>query len=71
MMVEELARESDWLVMLLRLNYNTEISDLNTAALEKAIEKEIQCRWAMPHTIYSIHIVKDVESVMIEVADQF
>ena len=57
--------------MLLRGDHNSAHPDLNAAALEKAIDKEVEHVWAFPLTIGSICRIKNAGVVQIGVAEQF
>ena len=57
--------------MLLRGEHNSAHPDLNAAALEKAIDKEVEHVWAFTLTIGSICRIKNAGAVQLGVAKQF
>ena len=54
--------------MLLKGNHKSDKSNLNTAALEKVIDKEVQHRWALTLTIDSIRHIKEGGVVLLGVS---
>ena len=57
--------------MILRRNYKSSHSVLNSAALDKAVVKEIGRGWALTLTIESLQNIKNEGVVPLEVAEQF
>ena len=62
--IEEEKRKSDLYAMLLRGNHKSSHSVLNSAAIDKAISKEIDHGWALPLTIESLKSIKMQESYL-------
>ena len=56
--------------MLLRGNHKLERSELNTAALEKEIDKEVEQRWALLLTVESTHCIKNEGVVPLGVSEK-
>ena len=56
--------------MLIRGNHKSARSALNTADMEKSIDKEVEQGWALPLTIYSIRYIKNKGVVPLGVAEQ-
>ena len=57
--------------MILRVNHESSHSVLNSAALDKAISKEIDHGWALPLTIESLQSIKNAGVVPLGVAEKF
>ena len=57
--------------MILRGNHKSSQSVLNTAALNKSINKEIDHGWALPLTIESLQSIKHSGVVPLGVAEKF
>ena len=57
--------------IIIRGNNKSLQSDLNSAALDKSISKEIDYGWALPLTIDSLQNIKNVGVVPLGVAEQF
>ena len=69
--IEEATRKSDLEYIILRGNHKSAKSVLNSEALEKAIDKEVEHGWAFPLTIDSIGNIKNAGVVLLGVAGQF
>ena len=57
--------------MILRGNHKSSHSELNSAALDKSISKEIDHGWALPITIESLQNIYNGGAVPLGVAEQF
>ena len=68
--IEEEARKSDLDAMILRGNHKSSHSVLNSAALDKVINKYIYHGWALPLTIESLQNIINVGVVTLGVAEQ-
>ena len=56
--------------MILRRNHKSSQSEIKSAALDKAISKEIDHGWALPLTIESLQNIKNAGAVPLGVAAQ-
>ena len=57
--------------MILRGNYRSSHSVINSAEIDKAISKEIDHGWALPLTIESLQNIQNSGVVPLGVAEQF
>ena len=57
--------------MILRGNHKSSLSELNSSALDKSINKEIDHIWSLPITIESLQNISNAGVVPLGVAEQF
>ena len=57
--------------MVFRRNHKLSLSEIKSAALEKATSKEIYHRWKLPLTIESLQNIKNAGVLPLRVAEQF
>ena len=69
--IEEATRKFDPEAMILRVNHKSEKSDLNAAALEKYITKEMEHGWKINLKTDLIRHVKDMRVIPLGVAELF
>ena len=68
--IEEGKRKSYLDAMIIRGNHKSSHSEMNSYALDKAISKYIDHRWALPLTIESLQNIKNTGVVPLGVAEQ-
>ena len=69
--IEEGKRKSDLDAMIIRGNHKSSHSVLNSAALDKAISKDIDHGWEFPLKIESLQSIKNAGVLSIGVAEKF